>query len=124
MGKVNFVDQKYCQVDGSHSNQLSYDFAMEFGDLVTGARAGRVAEVVKGYADNYSDSSHFNYLFIIHEDGTVAFYAHIVNNGILVEQNDIVDAGQAIPKWVILVCLLITNLFFISEYMQAATNRR
>jgi len=90
------VDQNYCQVGTSHSDQLAYDFAMKFGDEVTAARAGRVAEVVDFYADDDTNSSHFNYILVVHEDGTVAFYAHLKQDGIVVKLDDIVEPGQVI----------------------------
>jgi murein DD-endopeptidase MepM/ murein hydrolase activator NlpD len=98
VGKRYMVDQNYCQPGSSHSNQLAYDFAMELGDEVTAARAGRVAEVVESYADDDTNSSHFNYIFIIHEDGTVAFYAHLMQDGILVAANEMVEPGQVIAR--------------------------
>lgn len=92
------IDQSYCTVRGSHSDQLAYDFAMDLGDDVTAARSGLVVEVVESYADNDTVSSHFNYVFIQHEDSTVAFYAHLMQDGVFVEVGDTVEAGQVIAR--------------------------
>jgi murein DD-endopeptidase MepM/ murein hydrolase activator NlpD len=100
VGLAYEVNQKYCQHDSSHSNQLSYDFAMALGDVVTAARSGRVMELVDSFADDGTDSGamEYNYVLILHEDGTVAFYAHLMQDSVVVEVGDQVEAGQPIAR--------------------------
>lgn len=43
-----------------------------------------------------SDPGAHNHIFIRHNDGTVAFYAHLQENGVLVEEGDQVEVGQPI----------------------------
>jgi murein DD-endopeptidase MepM/ murein hydrolase activator NlpD len=100
VGKRYEVSLKYCQRNSSHSNQLSYDFAIPLGDEVTAARSGRVMELDDQFADDGTDSGpqEYNYILILHDDGTVAFYAHLMQVSILVEVGDWVEAGQAIAR--------------------------
>ena len=85
--------QSYCTVRGHH-NQLAYDFMMDIGTPVGVARGGQVMGVVNLYPDSDLDPSHENHVFIRHGDGTVAFYAHLQLNSILVNVDDRVERGQ------------------------------
>ncbi|MFH1330223.1 MAG: M23 family metallopeptidase [Actinomycetota bacterium] len=87
--------QSYCTDDGRHETQLAYDFFMPLGSPVVAARAGVVREVVENVADD-AHTSRLNYLLIAHEDGTVAFYAHLQQDGALVAVADEVVAGEPI----------------------------
>jgi murein DD-endopeptidase MepM/ murein hydrolase activator NlpD len=98
VGTEYLVLQSYCTPGGSHSNQLAYDFEMPIGTPVTAARGGVVVYVVDTYLDADRDTSHFNYIFIQHDDGTVAFYAHFQLHSIVVRQNDRVETGQFIAN--------------------------
>lgn len=89
------VLQSYCVDEGSHETQLAYDFFMPRGSTVVAARAGVVREVVENVADD-AHTSRLNYLLIQHEDGTVAFYAHLQQDGALVGVGDQVAAGEPI----------------------------
>jgi murein DD-endopeptidase MepM/ murein hydrolase activator NlpD len=90
------VLQAYCYDRGSHGNQLAYDFLMNEGSPVTAARAGIVAGLEDRWPDSDWDSSHFNYLLIRHDDGSVAFYAHLRLGSMQVRLGDAVDAGDRI----------------------------
>ncbi len=89
--------QTYCgpQNHGT-DNQLAYDFTIPFGDPVVAACAGTVRRVVEIYADDDRDGAHHNHMFIEHEDGTTAFYAHLVHDGVVVQEGDWVEQGQHI----------------------------
>lgn len=89
--------QAYCVDEGSHETQLAYDFFMPIGSVVVAARAGVVIEVVENVADA-ANTSRLNYLLIEHEDGTVAFYAHLQQDGVLVEVGDEAAAGETIAR--------------------------
>ena len=89
------IIQSYCHDDGSHENQLAYDFAMPVGSMVVASRAGVVAEVKEDVLDD-EHSRHLNYILIRHEDNTVGFYAHLQHLGSLVEEGDEVAQGQEI----------------------------
>jgi murein DD-endopeptidase MepM/ murein hydrolase activator NlpD len=98
VGKAYRITQSYCNVEGSHSDQFAYDFNLSIGDDVTAARAGRVISV----QDDTPDSGTLkyicqpNHIFIKHEDGTAAFYAHLKQNSITVQMGQFVEAGQRI----------------------------
>jgi murein DD-endopeptidase MepM/ murein hydrolase activator NlpD len=89
--------QTYCGPQNhGRDNQLAYDFTMPFGDPVVAARSGMVRRVVDTYADDDSDRSHHNHMFIEHEDGTTAFYAHLVQHSVVAQEGDWVERGQLI----------------------------
>ncbi|MDJ0954529.1 MAG: M23 family metallopeptidase, partial [Acidimicrobiia bacterium] len=79
------IVQSYCHDDGSHENQLAYDFAMPLGSTVVASRAGDVIEVKDDVPDD-EHSRHLNYILIRHSDNTVGFYAHLAHLGSLVAE--------------------------------------
>ena len=89
------IIQSYCNDDGSHENQLAYDFAMPLGSSITAARGGSVVEVKEDVPDD-ENSRFFNYVMVRHDDGTVGFYAHLQHQGAVVEVGDEVAQGEAI----------------------------
>ena len=99
-GKRYKVGQGYCRLGGTHSNQLAYDFDMGLGDEVIAARAGQVVGLDEHFADDgtASGSQEFNYIFILHEDGTLGFYAHLMQDSVLVEVGNQVEAGKVIAR--------------------------
>ncbi len=75
------------------------DFNMNIGDTICAARRGIVVTAKEdsnkgGKTRKYQSFS--NKIVIYHEDGTFAHYAHLVQNGVLVELGDTVEKGQAI----------------------------
>jgi len=97
VGESYMVSQSICSV-GSHRNQLAYDFEMPIGADVTAARGG----IVMLTGDNTPDvgtpqyRGQANFVYIQHEDGTVAFYAHLKQNSVVVRVGDRVEIGQRI----------------------------
>jgi murein DD-endopeptidase MepM/ murein hydrolase activator NlpD len=91
--------QTYCgpQNHGA-DNQLAYDFTIPVGDPVIAARPGIVRDVVEGYADTDTNRTHTNQMFIEHGDGTVAFYAHLMQDSVLPEVGDRVRRGELIAR--------------------------
>ena len=96
VGKSFVCGQSYCYRNGGHKNQLSYDFNMEIGDEVIAARSGRVFEIKQDSPDNGQGEGEHNYVIIEHEDGTMAFYAHLQQNCVTVKKLDLVEAGDLI----------------------------
>ncbi len=98
VGKRYVLSQTCCNPDGGHRNQLAYDFAVYMGDTVCCMRSGIVKDIREDQPDNGGEItvSNHNYIMIQHEDGTVAFYAHLMQNGVLVEKGDHVEQGQKI----------------------------
>jgi murein DD-endopeptidase MepM/ murein hydrolase activator NlpD len=98
VGKRYVLSQTCCNPDGGHRNQLAYDFAVYMGDTVCCMRSGIVKEIREDQPDNGGDitASNHNYIMIQHDDGTVAFYAHLKQYGVLVDTGDFVKQGDKI----------------------------
>ena len=88
------VYQSYCWRAGGHRNQLAYDFTIPIGDTIVAARSGIVREVREDSPDNGQGYGDHNRVYIQHEDGTAAVYAHIMQNSVVVEPGDSVGMGQ------------------------------
>jgi murein DD-endopeptidase MepM/ murein hydrolase activator NlpD len=99
-GKSYVLSQTCCNPDGGHSNQLAYDFAIYLGDTVCCMRSGVVKEMREDQPDTGGDisSSKHNYLMVEHDDGTVAFYAHLMQDEVLVDVGSHVEQGQKIAR--------------------------
>lgn len=87
----------------SHSdpeNRDAIDFALPEGTPVLAARAGTVMQVQAGYQGNGQDRDHdlgrANLVRVLHDDGSMAVYAHLQHNGALVRPGEQVQAGQRI----------------------------
>lgn len=89
--------QTYCgPLSHGRDNQLAYDFRLPIDAEVLAARAGIVRIVVDTYANDDLVGSHNNHIFIEHEDGTTAMYAHLVQHSAAVLAGASVGAGQLI----------------------------
>ncbi|HHW4681043.1 MAG TPA: M23 family metallopeptidase [Xylella taiwanensis] len=86
----------------SHQDDANYyalDFALPKGTPVLAARAGLVMEVQTGFQEATVNGRHAgggNLVRILHEDGSMAVYAHLSPDGIAVHQGDRVAAGQCL----------------------------
>ncbi len=83
----------------SHSdlqNRYAVDFAADIGTPVIAARAGTVMEIEADFEraglNTESDASRANFVRIVHDDGTMALYAHLKSDGVLVR------VGQRVRK--------------------------
>ena len=72
------------------------DFIMPIGTKIVASRSGTVVSVRENFLDGNNVDLEENYVFIQHEDGTVARYFHLTRKGALVEEGDQVKAGQII----------------------------
>lgn len=97
-GKTYTVFQGY-NGRQTHQGENALDFSLKNGDEIASSRAGIVIDVV----DHNNRScmkpecyKYNNYVLILHEDGSMADYAHIRKNGSLVVPGDTVQAGQVI----------------------------
>jgi murein DD-endopeptidase MepM/ murein hydrolase activator NlpD len=86
----------------SHNNRenlYAVDFAMPVGSAVTAARGGTVIDVTLrhregGFSTSYIDKA--NTVAIVHDDGTVAEYAHLSPGAEVVKLGQRVHAGELI----------------------------
>jgi murein DD-endopeptidase MepM/ murein hydrolase activator NlpD len=92
--------QGYCYPKGGHRNQLAYDFETPVGTQVIAARSGLVMQVRSDLPDDgkQPQPGQHNHIMIKHDDGTVAFYAHLKQNSIIVKVGDYVSQGQPIAQ--------------------------
>ena len=89
---------------GHHShrdaeNRHAVDFAIDEGTPVLAARAGTVMDIESGFSitgRNAADAGHANYVRIVHDDGTMALYAHLKTGGVRVGIGQRVRRGDAI----------------------------
>lgn len=81
-------------------NREAIDFALPEGTPVLAARAGTVMQVQAGYQGNGQNRDHdlgrANLVRVLHEDGSMAVYAHLRHHGVLVRPGEQVQAGQRI----------------------------
>lgn len=81
-------------------NRDAIDFALAQGTPVLAARAGRVMQVQGNFDGNgqdpVRDRARANFIRILHDDGSMAVYAHLQANGVLVRSGQRVDSGQRI----------------------------
>jgi len=91
--------QSYCAPSNSHSNQLAYDFIMPIGVSIIASRSGIVRELREDQKDSEPGGNPIgthNHLNIQHEDGSVAFYAHLKEESVFVEVGDTIIVGDTI----------------------------
>ncbi len=81
-------------------NRHAVDFAAGIGTPVIAARTGTVMEVEADFARAGLDAETFagraNFVRIVHDDGTMALYAHLDVDGVLVRVGQRVRKGEAI----------------------------
>jgi len=90
------------KTDYTHNTRISkyaFDFAMPKGSYVAAARGGIVGFVEESHNLSGQDirlMEKSNRIIVCHDDGTVAVYGHLKQNGAIVEVGDRVFAGQVI----------------------------
>lgn len=88
----------------SHSLQPSMyavDVAMEVGTYITAARPGTVVWVKDDYHMGGRDKFFLdkaNYVSVVHDDGTIAYYVHILLGSAQVKPGDKVAVGQNLAR--------------------------
>lgn len=85
----------------SHKGRITYslDFDMDEGTEVYAARSGVVVEVVEQYDEGGGFESLMdkaNYITILHNDGTLADYSHLKQNGSIVTVGQRIRVGTLI----------------------------
>lgn len=99
-GKAFWIHQGY-NGTFSHQNENSLDFIMPEGTEVLAARDGLVIDIVQ-HNDKSCPTKNCaafgNYVSVLHPDGTIAQYFHIMQNGAKVKVGDTVTKSQPIAK--------------------------
>jgi murein DD-endopeptidase MepM/ murein hydrolase activator NlpD len=95
VGETAWVSQPWGDT-GTHRGRFAIDFSMPFGAEITAARGGMVTEIRDQYRDDDVAGGHENGVYVLHEDGTMALYLHMSEDGVLVQVGDEVETGQVI----------------------------
>lgn len=98
VGESYVVSQSCCHPVGGHRNRIAVDFKMPMGALITASRGGEVTAVVESFVDGDLSRGHNNRVLIRHDDGSIAWYAHLEHNSVVVDAGDTVVTGQAIAR--------------------------
>ncbi len=99
VGESFRVYQTYCGANNhGRDNQLAYDIEMPLESPIMAARAGVVVRVNDTHEDTNTIDPVFNSVHIRHDDGTVAFYAHLRQHSVTVAVGERVEAGQQIAR--------------------------
>ncbi len=81
-------------------NRYAVDFIVPIGTPVLAARSGVVMETIGNYNGGGQNAkvyaSRANFIRILHDDGSMALYAHLKENGILVTAGQRVGLGEVI----------------------------
>ena len=82
---------------GSH--KYAIDWNMKEGTTITAARSGKVVKIEDKFTEAGTDKSFLkkaNFIKILHNDGSIATYAHLKHQGVLVKNGAFVNRGQVI----------------------------
>jgi hypothetical protein len=81
----------------THMGSFAFDFAMPIGTPIVAAREGVVFSTVDGFEEGSAETAKFlersNNVIVLHDDGTIAAYAHL-QRGMAVTEGDRVAVGQ------------------------------
>jgi murein DD-endopeptidase MepM/ murein hydrolase activator NlpD len=83
----------------SHKGLFAWDFSMPLRTPVCAARAGIVIEVVDEFGEGGDDEKFgvmANRILILHEDGTIGAYFHLLRGGMRTKFGDRVETGAVI----------------------------
>ena len=83
------------------ANRYAVDLVVPEGTPVLAARDGVVMHATSGFRDGGADSTlarRANLIRVLHDDGSMALYAHLQEGGVLVRAGDRVTLGQVIGR--------------------------
>ena len=87
---------------GDALNAYAVDFALLMGTPVKAARSGVVMEVIDNHPDRggvrRSDLDNANIVRIVHEDGSMAVYGHLLQDSVTVKPGQWLPAGAVIAQ--------------------------
>lgn len=84
---------------GDEANRYAIDLIVDEGTPVLAARDGTVVATMAGHAEGGADRSlagQANFVRVLHEDGSMALYAHLQEGGVSVRAGDRVHLGQVL----------------------------
>jgi len=83
------------------ANRYALDLIVAEGTPVLAARAGLVTEASSGFREGGVDpglAGRANLIRVLHDDGSMALYAHLQEDGVFVRTGDRVNLGQMIGR--------------------------
>ena len=87
---------------GDDENRYALDFGVPEGTPVLAARAGVVTQVEDDFRASGTDAARYgdraNYVRVLHDDGSMALYAHLAPASLLRRPGDRVVVGQLVGK--------------------------
>lgn len=96
-GESYLVNQSYCPSNPAwgHHNWFAYDFEMDIGQEIIASRGGEVI-AIQSHNPDVADCSggKENWVFVLHDDGTVMQYVHLQQDGIKVSKGQMVSQGE------------------------------
>jgi hypothetical protein len=99
-GEKHLVGQTYYE-SPTHMDKNAVDFNMDEGNEICAIRDGVVLQIIdkfnKGCPD-FSCAEFNNFVQVLHDDGSIGDYSHIMKNGSLVKPRQQIKAGQVIAK--------------------------
>lgn len=100
VGNEYKIIQSYCPTNPNwgHHKSFAYDFEMEIGETIVASRAGEVIATQSSKPDNILNcgGGTANWVFILHDDGTVMQYVHLKEGGVHVSVGDFVEQGDTL----------------------------
>lgn len=86
----------------SPQSRYAVDFSLPVGTPVLAARDGTVMDIARWFhqtgEDLERDGPRANHVRILHDDGTMAVYAHLDYNGVEVEPGQRIEAGELLGR--------------------------
>ena len=104
IGTKNYYISQAFDGEFSHfgdQNQYALDIAMPEGSDVLAARAGVVMDIAADFYDGGMDASKVhrgNYIRILHDDGSMAIYAHLQLESVVVARGQRIESQQKIAQ--------------------------
>jgi len=108
--KLPFIGNKKFYISQAFNGQFSHydeqnkyalDIAMPEGSDILAARGGTVMDIAEDFYDGGVDAKKLqrgNYIRILHDDGSMAIYAHLLLESVLVAPGQRVETQQKIAK--------------------------
>lgn len=84
---------------GDEANRYAIDLVVDEGTPVLAARDGVVVAAMSGHAEGGADralADRANFVRVLHQDGSMALYAHLQEGGVNVRAGDRVHLGQVL----------------------------
>lgn len=96
-GQICELSLTYCSPRG-HRNRLAYDIKMDIGQVVTTSRPGTVIEIKNNFSDSDHKPGHNNRVVIKHDDGSLAWYAHLQQHSVIINMGESLNYGDTLAR--------------------------